>query len=208
MQAAFPWDGATWLLSAAPWGDGCRAGVTSSLQVLWSLGGSDCGTKVRAVGVQCYSQAQLGSPPGPVLGGTTAHRPTSVQPQVPVVKLLVGHGAMGRAVGVGAPETPALPQAVGASPPRVLLWLMLKAGRRQRLALPPPSPSSRTVFPPGAESASPLWLKKAIGLACAEGQQTLQAKQPPGCPSTSWLPCTFLGCPPRALSPPPCAAVR
>lgn len=159
LKAALPWDGATWLLSSAPWapwGDGRRAGVTSSLQEPWSLGGSDRGARKRAAGGgSAAAGCSWVAPLGPVLGGQ--HCPLPCYGAAPAALAMQLQGCWQdrvpqrgqRAVGAGMPKTPALPWGSGCrlpagwQPHRLLLWLMLKPGRRQ-CAWPclPPSPSA------------------------------------------------------------------
>lgn len=140
----------------APWGDGRRAGVTSSLQEPWSLGGSDRGARKRAAGGGSAAAGRsCVAPPGPVLGGQ--HRPLPCCGAAPAALAMQLQGCWQdrvpqrgqRAVGAGMPKTPALPWGSGCrlpagwQPHRLLLWLMLKPGRRQ-CAWPclPPSPSA------------------------------------------------------------------
>lgn len=80
-------------------------------------------------------------------------------------------GSTGWAGGAGTPRTTADPP--GTAAPALV---NVKAGQTSASATAPPAPplgaaSSRAVFLPGAGSARPMWLKKAIGLAGTAGQQ-------------------------------------
>lgn len=209
--------------ACAPRGDGCRTGVTSSLQELWSLGGSDRGAGVRAARGAALRPGAAGQPPGPCAGGaippTAPLRGSPSSASCEAAGLLVGRGATGRAVGLGMPETPALPRSSGCQPPcgwqprRLLLWLMLKPGRHQ-YAWPclPSSPSAwgRQLQQDCFSSQSRICLspvaKKSHRLGLCGGTANLLGRAASWPPQhTSWFPHRFSGCP-WGASPPssPC----
>lgn len=138
----------------APWGDGRLAGVTSSLQEPWSLGGSDRGARKRAArGASAAAGRSWVAPPGPVLGGQQL--PTALLWGSPsstghvAAGLLAGQGATARAEGSGSGSAQdpsiALGQLVPApcrlAAPQTSALVNVKARQTSvRLALPPPQP--------------------------------------------------------------------
>lgn len=133
-------------------GDCCRAGLTSSCQ-------------------RCGHWAAPAAGPGQGQPGGQPLSRAGVWPQ----------GCWQHGLGGGSRDTRDPGALLTAPPPRrcapaVPALVNVKARQTSTTAAAPPAPplgaaSSRAVFPPGAGSARPVWLKKAIGLAGTAGQQ-------------------------------------